>query len=89
MNTAIDTFLNNFLTPPPGSSPKDIKDRLLHWIEIANHPEVGTADPTPHTIAQRRRKARQNVRRLALRHPAVADQLMLERSQMNSQETAQ
>lgn len=84
MPTAVDTFLSNFITPPPGSSTKDIKHRITQWIEIANNPRLGIADPTPAAIAQRRRKARQNARRLALRYPAIADQLM--REQVKSQE---
>ena len=79
MQQSTRVFLQTFLAPPEGKSPQDIKARLLHWIEVANSPEQFTGDPSAHTLAAKRRSARQNVKRLAERHPEIAAQLMHDR----------
>jgi len=78
---SVDSFLKAFLAPPPGDSPQDIKARLLHWIAVANEPHKFLTENNPHSVAAKRRSARQNLRRLAQRHPEIADQLMKERNQ--------
>ena len=74
----VQEFLSAFLTPPPGDSPAAVKQKMLHWIEVANHPEQSSSDQSPHAIAALRRNARQNLRRLAERNPAVMQELLKE-----------
>ena len=78
----IQHLLNTFLKPPSGKSPAAIRERLLYWIEQANHPEKYTKDEDTSklAIADVRRKARQNVRRIIAEHPVVASSLAKEQS---------
>lgn len=76
---SVDTFLETFLEPPPGKSPQQIKARLLHWIELANHPERFSVDKSAIALAKKRRSARQSLKRLAERHPEIAAALLRER----------
>jgi len=69
--TRVDEFLSRHLKPAPGRSAQDVRDRILHWIEIANNPSIVSTN----NIAETRRKARQNIRRLVERHPEVANQI--------------
>ena len=73
----IDAFMAQFLGSDTCIS-KDPKERILHWVEVARHPEDHTTDKSPHAIAAIRKNARQNVRRLAVRNPKIAAQLMEE-----------
>lgn len=83
---SVDKFIQLFLKPPPpkSNSPVDVRAKLLHWIAVANTPEQFIPPNTPPevsatVISNMRRKARQNIRRLAERHPAVKDQLIREK----------
>jgi hypothetical protein len=68
-------FISKHLNPPPGRTPQDVKSRLLHWISVANNPSVLTSETNAKVLANMRRKARQNIRRLVLQHPDVASQI--------------
>jgi response regulator of citrate/malate metabolism len=80
-SSPIDQFLKTFLSPPPGDTPKEIKERLLHWIAVTNEPQQFSNSEDAHAIAATRRSARQNLKRLAQRHPDIATDLMNERKQ--------
>lgn len=71
----VDAFLSRHLLPPPGKTTDDVKARILQWIAIANDPALATQDHSPKKIADLRRKARQNVRRLVQKHPDAAAQI--------------
>lgn len=71
-------FLSRVLRRTPSNSPEAIKERLKFWIERANDPQIYSTEKTRLAIADVRRKARQNVRRLATRHSEVAAQLATE-----------
>jgi hypothetical protein len=73
----VHQLINKFLAPAPGRSPARIKQRILDWIEKANHPlRFLPSNAGADTIAEFCRKARQNVRRLSARHPEVAAEIM-------------
>ena len=57
MQDTIQTFIEKFLIPTPGKSPQAIKDRILHWVEVANHPEKFTSTQDIHAIAAKRKNA--------------------------------
>ncbi len=78
MHQNVQELINKFLTPSKGHSPEAITERLMHWVERANHPEKYSQDISPFAIADLRRKARQNARRIILRHPDVAAKLVSE-----------
>lgn len=71
----VDAFLSRHVLPPPGKTAEDVKARILRWIDIANDPTLATQDHSPQNIADLRRKARQNVRRLVQKHPDAAAQI--------------
>jgi hypothetical protein len=71
----VEQLLNRFLTPPKGRSPEEVKEKILHWIDAHNDPAKYTKDPSPYGVAAVRKKARQNVRRLVMRHPSIAAQI--------------
>lgn len=76
-NSSVGAFLARYITPPSGRSPQTTKSRIMRWIQIANNPEqVASPNTTEKDIAKLRRKARQNVRRLAEAHPDVAAEIM-------------
>jgi hypothetical protein len=76
-NSSVDAFLARYITPPSGRSPQTTKSRIMRWIQIANNPsEVAPPNTSEKDIAKLRRKARQNVRRLAEAHPDVAAEIM-------------
>ena len=82
MNIDAKELIASFLIPPNGKSPEAIKARILHWVDVANHPERHVLDPSnAYAIAVKRRTARQNARKLIDRHPEVALQIKSERSQ--------
>jgi hypothetical protein len=82
MSTNVEELINNFLTPPKGKSPEDIKARILHWVDIANHPENHVTDSTNQfAVAAKRRTARQNARSLIRKHPTIAAQIKTTDSQ--------
>jgi hypothetical protein len=78
MTTDIEKFIRIAFTPPTGSNPADIREKILHWVEVANHPELHTTEQTPAVARELRRKGKQNARRLALRHPEIAAQITRE-----------
>jgi hypothetical protein len=71
---AVDRFISKYLNPPPGKTPRDIKTRLQHWISVANNPSQLISGSDACELANVRRKARQNVRRLLQQHPELAEQ---------------
>lgn len=81
MQDTIQTFIEKFLIPTPGKSPQAIKDRILHWVEVANHPEKFTSTQDIHAIAAKRKNARQCVKDLAARHPDIIAVLSAERTE--------
>ena len=80
MQQSVQDLINKFLPNPKGSSPESIQARLLFWIERANHPEKFSDDISKFAIADVRRKARQNARRLITRHPDLAAKLASEQA---------
>jgi len=70
--TEVDLFLSRHLNPAPGRTARDSKERILHWIRVANDPAAYAPDNSATSIAKMHRLARQNVRRLARRHPEAA-----------------
>lgn len=75
-NPAVRQFIRTFLLPTSGRSPQSIKSRIIRWIEIANNPSQGSSNASAKEIAELRRRARQNVRRLAKAHPQVAAEIL-------------
>ena len=71
---AVDRFIARHLNPSPGRTPQDLTARLQHWISIANDPSQIVSGLDAKGLANARRKARQNVRRLILGHPELAGQ---------------
>ncbi len=70
---SVQEFLTKFLNAPKGKTPEAISQRLIFWIERANNPEKYTnGDSSKFAVADVRRKARQNVRRIVTQHPEVA-----------------
>jgi hypothetical protein len=79
----VDAFLSTFLSAPVGNTPAAIRQRLIHWIAVANNPEAYTGgDASPYAINERKRTAVQNLKKLAQRHKPIADQLMSEREHL-------
>jgi hypothetical protein len=79
---SVDAFLKAYLKPPKGNSPQKIRERFLHWVEVTNHPENFTSgDDNPAVLSKKRRSARQCLKRLALRHPDIVEQLLHEHQQ--------
>ena len=75
----LDEFIQTFLpSPPKGDSPANIATRIRHWIDVYNHPEKFTDDHSPYALRAKKRSARQNVRRLAEKHPDIAGRIMAE-----------
>lgn len=68
-------FISQHLNPPPGRTPQDVKVRLQHWVSVANNPSLLASETNAKVLANVRRKARQNIRRLVLQHPEVASQI--------------
>lgn len=69
----VHSLISKFLAPTPGRSPDKIKSLILRWIAVANDPAtIAPPNASAKDIAELRRKARQNVRRLATKYPAVA-----------------
>jgi len=75
----IETFLTEFLDKTPKGN--SIADRIRHWIAVYENPQSFTTDASPYAVAAKRKAARQNLKRLAARHQAVAEQIMREVSQ--------
>ncbi|HKV92332.1 MAG TPA: hypothetical protein VJW20_07270 [Candidatus Angelobacter sp.] len=76
MTFSIDRFLQTFLRPPSGTSPQDIYAKIRHHIDVANNPAQYSSDTSVLALRVKRRNARQAVRRLVLKHPEIAEQLM-------------
>jgi hypothetical protein len=62
----VQQLIDRFLIPAPGRSPEKIKASILRWVAVANAERSGRL----------RRLARQNVRRLAQRHPGIAAEIL-------------
>ena len=76
-NPVVQQIIDTFLVPAPGRSTEAIKSRILDWIEKANNPsKFAPPNASAEGIAEIHRKARQNVRRLAAKHPEVAAEIM-------------
>jgi hypothetical protein len=79
-NTDVEALLRGFLNKPPSRSPQSIRERMLHWREVANNPELhlrpGKSGPS--AIAARRKLAIQSLRKLIDRNAAIAAQLLSE-----------
>jgi hypothetical protein len=73
----VQQLINTYLVPTSGRSLQTTKDRILRWMQIANSPgKFAPVDATSRDIAELRRKARQNVRRLASTHPDIATEIL-------------
>jgi len=70
--TEADVFLSLHIIPPPGRTSFDAKQRIVTWVKIANNPSLKAPNADAKTLANVRRKAVQNVRRLVARHPEAA-----------------
>lgn len=57
--------------PIPKDSPESIVENIIKWIGVANNPAKFYQDAGDYELRARRRNARQNVRRLLSRHPAL------------------
>jgi len=77
--TPVSKFLSTFLTPCKGSSPVEIEERILYWVEVANHPDRYITSANPHELSAKRKSAVQNLRRLVERHPDIATKIEGER----------
>ena len=75
---SLDSFFQTFLRPPTGKSPQDISAKILHYIDVVNNPEQYSEDHSTPALRAKRRSARQSLRRLALKHQALAAKLMHE-----------
>ena len=73
----VDVFLSKHLNPSPGRPVQDVKDRILHWISVCNNPSQFTSTTDVKALAEIRRKARQNVRRLVARHRVIAAEISM------------
>jgi len=71
MQSAVEQFLTQFLTPPKGTSQATIAEKVKHWISICNHPEQVYPNADSFELRYHRRNARQNVRRLLSKHPEL------------------
>jgi hypothetical protein len=81
-------LVNQFFKSPGNSSPDAVKNRLRHWIEVAATLEQSHPELNRYEVATLRRNARENARKLAKRHPLIADELMRELAQHSSSEAA-
>lgn len=78
-STGVQEFMNKFLTRRQRKAAEAVRERLLFWIQRANSPEHYAGDDAPRfLIAELRRKARQNVRRIISQHPEIAEQIAAE-----------
>jgi len=71
MQSAVEQFLTQFLTPPKGTSHTTLAEKVKHWISVCNHPEQVYPKADVFELRYRRRNARQNVRRLLSKHPEL------------------
>jgi hypothetical protein len=71
----VDRFIAKHVHPTPGKSIQNVHSRLQHWIEVANNPPQFTSSLDAKDLSKVRSHARQNIRRLVLRHPNIAAQL--------------
>jgi hypothetical protein len=85
MTFSVDTFLRAFLSPPSGSTPQDIINKIRHYIDVANNPAQYSSDTSIPALRAKRRNARQSLRRLVLKHPEIAAQIMHEQKAEASQ----
>jgi hypothetical protein len=85
MTFSVDSFLAAFLSPPSGSTPQDIISKIRHQIDVVNHPEEHSSDTSIPALRAKRRNARQSLRRLVLKHPEIAAQIMREHKAEASQ----
>jgi hypothetical protein len=78
MNRPVDALLDAFLRISKDSAPADIKARILHLQHTYLHPEEHTTDHSPFALRDKRRGARQGLKRLKKRYPALAIATMQE-----------
>lgn len=73
----VHQLISRYLVPAPGRSPDRIKQCILDWMRKANSPALfAPPNASAEAIAELRRKARNNVRRLAAKHPTVLAEIM-------------
>jgi hypothetical protein len=86
-STDVEALLSGFLNKPPARSLQSIRERMLHWQDVANNPQNHLRDGStgPAAIAARRKVAIQNLRELIKRNREIAAQLQ---SETNPQEAA-
>jgi hypothetical protein len=81
-------FVVKFFKSPKGNSSEQIKAKLRHWIEVGNSVEQMSPGYNRFEIAALRRNARENARKLATRHPQIAEELMRESTMVSDSEVA-
>lgn len=69
METAVNEFVQKYIAKPKGSSSP--VENVIHWISVANDPAQFHPQADAFELRYRRRLARQNVRRLLAKHPAL------------------
>lgn len=74
MQVEVDSFLQQFLSDVP----KLVPDKIKHWLYVANNAALVYPDAEAAELKRRRRNARNNVRRLAAKHPDLLPALRLE-----------
>ncbi len=75
----VEVFLQKFLKTPKGTSPEVISQKIKYWLTVANNPERYFPDANTAELKYRViRNARQNVRRLARKHPNLLSELARE-----------
>lgn len=73
---AVQRLINTFIVPTSKHSKQSVKERVVLWMQIANNPsQFASPEATRKGIAELRRKARQNVKRLAAVHPEVVAEI--------------
>jgi hypothetical protein len=76
---SLETFLQTFIKPPHGASPDIIKAWMLHHTDVINRANLSQLIPAGRKrSAHQRKMARQSLRRLILRYPHLANQLVLD-----------
>lgn len=84
----VTNFLDEFLIAPKGHTPADIRKKIEHWLQVANCPEQFASNGTnAYEVSYKRRLARQNLRRLIKKYPAIANQIREERATNGQRES--
>jgi len=87
-NNPASAFVAKFFKSPKGNSPQQIKAKLQHWIDVANSIEQLYPGHNRFEKAALRRNARENARKLAKRHPDIAEEILRESTMASSLEAA-